>query len=186
MKKGTWIILSILGGIILLTFSTQKGRSIVSEAIKALSNLGLSLIQRFEGLRLSVYQDEEGNWTIGWGHLVKATDPYYPYGDVTTITREEADQLLAQDTQEAQDAVNRLVSVPINQNQFDALTSFVFNTGEGAFAYSTLLSDLNNGDYNSAANEFNKWIYVTDQSGNKFVSNILVSRREQEKQIFLS
>lgn len=181
MKRSTWIILGVIAGIIILTASTQTGREIVSEVIRKLSNTGLNLIKRFEGLRLQVYQDEAGNWTIGYGHLVKPGESYYPYGPITSITTDQAETLLEQDTADAQNAVNTYVTVPLNQNQFDALTSFVYNIGSGAFSNSTLLQYLNNGDYQNAADQLDQWVNAGGQR-----SSILVSRREQEKQIFLS
>ncbi|SRR5258706_9970976 len=166
MKWWPWIIAGVVLGIVLVGGGVY---------------VTLQLVQQFEGLRLTVYQDEAGKWTIGWGHLVVPGDPYYPYGDVQEITREEADALLKQDLATAEATVRRLVEVPITKNQRAALVSFVFNLGENHFASSTLLRKLNNGDYDGAAAEFDKWVHV----GVK-VSNDLVARREQEKQLFLT
>ncbi len=85
------------------------------------------------------------------------------------------------DLTEAQSAVRRLVKVPINQNQFDALTSFTFNVGSGNFQSSTLRRLLNEGDYTGASNEFWKW-----RRSNGKIAGGLVRRRADEKALFLT
>ena len=81
----------------------------------------------------------------------------------------------------ARNAVLAYSRVPLNENQIDALTSFVYNVGQNAFANSTLLRKLNDGDFNGAADEFMKWIHA----GGKVVQG-LVNRRATEKELFLS
>jgi lysozyme len=105
------------------------------------------------------------------------------------ITREEAERLLRQDLERFEQAVrdraklgargNR-VTVPINQDQFDALVSFAFNVGVGAFNKSTLLKELNRGNYESAKNEFKRWVH----GGGRRLPG-LVSRRDHEAEMFL-
>ncbi len=77
-------------------------------------------------------------------------------------------------------AVNRLVTVPLTQNQFDALISFVFNLGIGNFRTSTLLKKLNAGDYTGAAKEFPPWVRA---DGKQLPG--LIKRRDAEKALFL-
>lgn len=77
--------------------------------------------------------------------------------------------------------VTKLVKVPLNQNQFDALVSFEFNIGYGAFNSSTLLKLLNQGKYIDAANQFERWVYA-----NKKVLPGLVKRRAAEKELFIT
>lgn len=134
----------------------------------------LSLIKGFEGLRLKSYQDSVGVWTIGYGHTKGVTQ-----GD--TITEAKADMFLREDVKDAEDCVNQNVTVSLNQNQFDALVSFVFNLGSGNFTSSTLLRKLNTEDYIGAANEFQKWVYAGGQ-----VLGGLVRRREAETNQFIS
>lgn len=114
------------------------------------SKNGLSLTENFEGCKLNAYQDSVGVWTIGYGRAygVKRGD---------SCTQEQAEQYLTQDVWEAANAVNRLVTAVISQNEFDALTDFVFNLGQGNFASSTMLKLLNDGDHGAAADEFKKW-----------------------------
>jgi lysozyme len=135
----------------------------------------LDLICGFEGCRLSAYLDQGGLVTIGVGH----TGPEVHLGQ--TITQAEAEQLLSQDLSSAEDAVTRLVSVPLNDNQFGALVSFVFNVGAGNFASSTLLKLLNAGLVNEAAEQFVRWDHVAGVS-----SLGLLRRRQAEQGLFLS
>ncbi len=138
----------------------------------SLSQNGVDLIKSFEGLRLNSYQDSAGVWTIGYGHTAGV-------GPGQTITREQAESLLRQDVQWAQDAVRDNVDVPITQNQFDALVSFTFNVGAGAFGSSTLLSKLNGGDYAGAQQEFGRWVHAGGQR-----LEGLVRRRGDEAALF--
>lgn len=117
------------------------------------SDAFVRLVEAREGFRAQKYRDVKGNWTIGFGHLIKPGENY----DGITMTRTEAEQLLFADAQEAADAVNRLVTVPLKQEQFDALTSFVFNIGEGQFSTSTLLRKLNAGHCCAVPDEMRKW-----------------------------
>lgn len=139
-----------------------------------ISQQGIEALKFFEGLRLTVYKDSAGLDTIGYGHLVKPGESF------TTITEAEAEQLLKADISYAEDAVNRLVKVDLDQNQYDALVSFVYNVGAGAFADSTLLKRLNYGDYQGAANELDRW----NKAGGRVIDG-LVSRRYHEKRLFL-
>ena len=106
---------------------------------------GRALIEKFEGLRLTAYQDMVGVWTIGYGH----TGPDVKAG--LTITQQQAEQLLINDLARFNNGVNALVTVKINQNQFDALISFSYNLGLGSLQQSTLLRLLNAGNFQAAA-----------------------------------
>ncbi|MDF7667444.1 lysozyme [Orbaceae bacterium ESL0727] len=137
-----------------------------------ISNNGKQLIKSFESLQLSAYHCPAGILTIGYGHT----------GNVKlgqTISEREADCLLMQDLYQAENSINKLVKVPLSQNQYDALVSFVFNVGTMAFNKSTLLCQLNNRDYVSAANEFLRW-----NKANGVVLAGLVKRRQAEKMLF--
>lgn len=134
---------------------------------------GLALIKGFEQCRLIAYQDQHGVWTIGWGH----TGPEVHEG--LQWTQAQADGALEADLQAAVSAVNRSVRVAVNQNQFDALVSFVFNVGAEAFAGSTLLRLLNGGYPNLAASQFPYWDHVDGVENNG-----LLHRRDAEQQLF--
>ncbi len=134
---------------------------------------GLALTELFEGCRLTAYQDVAGVWTIGYGHTGPDVSPGL------TITQAQAAQLLQQDVASAAACVNQAVTVALNQDEFDALVDFVFNVGRGAFQGSTMMRDLNSGDFADAAGEFDKW----DHAGGKVVAGLL-RRREAEQALF--
>jgi lysozyme len=144
------------------------------EAPRYISDTGLALIKRWEGCRISAYQCPAKVWTIGYGHT-KTCKPGMK------ITLAEAERLLRQDLAEFEQAVSKLVKVPLSQHQFDALVSFAFNVGSGALAKSTLLSLLNRKNYLAAAEEFKRWT----KAGNVTLRG-LVDRRQEEYELFMS
>lgn len=146
---------------------------------KRTSTKGRDLIKTFEGLRLKAYDDGVGVWTIGYGTTIYPNGVKVKRGDV--ITEAQAEVYLQHDLKRFEDAVNRSVLVPLNQNQFDALVSLVYNIGIGAFEKSTLLRKLNGGHYIDAANQFDVW----RMAGGKVMQG-LVNRRAKEKVLFLS
>ena len=131
---------------------------------------GLELLRKSEGFRSSTYSDVAGFATIGFGHKLR---PGESYG--AEITRSQAEEILASDVQVAENAVTRLVRVPLTQGQFDALVDFVFNLGEGRLAASTLLRYLNEGKYDAAAWQLLAW----DHAGSHELA-ALKNRREAE------
>lgn len=117
-----------------------------------------ALLKRVEGLRLRPYLDAAGYPTIGWGHRMLHPESF-PDG----ITEDLAEHMLLCDVDDAESAVNLLVKVPLTQGQFDALCDFTFNLGEGSLAHSTLLRDLNAGQYNAAARQLLLWDHAGAQ-----------------------
>ena len=111
---------------------------------------GISLIKEFEGLSLDAYLCSAGVLTIGYGHTGGIQK-----GD--KITAKKAEELLQDDLKKFENGVLRLVRVPLNQNQFDALVSFAFNLGVGNLGKSALLRKLNDHDFKGAASEFVRW-----------------------------
>jgi lysozyme len=144
-------------------------------ARRHISQRGLALLKQFEGLKLTAYRDIGGKLTIGYGHLIRPGETYQ------TITQAQADKLLRQDVKLAEAIVKRQVKVPLNQNQYDALVSFIYNIGEGHFRRSTLLKELNQRDYASAAEELLRWKHVKGVE-----SRGLLRRRQTEKALFLA
>lgn len=142
------------------------------------SQSGVNLIKGFEGKRLNAYDDGVGVWTIGFGTIKYPDGVRVKKGD--TCTEARAELYLKNDLVNFEKAINRLVEVPLNQNQFDALASFTYNLGETNLSSSTLLKKLNAKDYTGASNEFLKW----NRAGGK-VLNGLVRRREAERNLFL-
>lgn len=137
------------------------------------SDDGIHDIEGYEGKEHKAYQDTGGVWTNGVGH----TGPDVHEGQV--VDDLQIFIWLKEDLKEAEDAVNRLVKVPLTQGQFDALVSFVFNLGETQFANSTLLKKLNAGDYDGACNQFQRWVYDEGQ-----IQPGLVKRRHGEAERF--
>lgn len=151
-------LVSYLLPLVLILFSTNVNAS--------------ELIKRFEGLRLEAYLCQAGVWTIGYGHT----------GDVKKgdkITLETAEKLLRADLRRFEAAVDSLVAVKLSEGQREALISFTYNVGIGAFKRSTLLRLLNSGDYKGASKQFMRWI----KAGGK-VSKGLIKRRAAEQRLF--
>lgn len=144
-----------------------------------ISKEGISLIKKFEGLRLKPYLCSADVPTIGYGSTVYANGVKVTLTD-NPITEKEAEELLNKTLKKYIDAVNELVTAPLTQNKFDALVSFVYNVGIENFKRSTLLSRLNNKEVSSAAKEFHRWTKargVTIQG--------LVKRRAEEATLFI-
>lgn len=138
------------------------------------SKTGINLIKQFEGTVLKVYKDAVGKDTIGVGHLIKSGESF------TTLTQQQAEDLLAKDLIQFEVGVTKAVKVPLKQNQFDALVSFSFNLGIGNLNSSTLLKKLNVGDYQGASSEFERW----NKAGGVVLKG-LTRRRLAEKELFL-
>lgn len=117
-----------------------------------LSAAGLELLKRSEGFRSHMYKDVNGFPTIGYGHRLLHPDSF-----LEGISEAQADEILASDVREAEQAVQRMVKVPLTQGQFDALVDFCFNLGAGRLASSTLLKVLNGGRYAEAAEQLLRW-----------------------------
>lgn len=142
-----------------------------------LSQEGIDLIKKYEGLSLKAYKVAgagEKYWTIGYGHY----SPDVKEHDV--ITKAEAEEILKKELHRFEAGVEELVTVGINQHQFNALVSFSYNVGLGALKNSTLLKLVNARDFKGAAKEFDKW---TKAGGN--VLKGLVTRRNEEQALFL-
>ena len=140
--------------------------------IKSMSTAGMALTMFYEGCKLEAYQDGGGVWTIGFGHTKDVKE-----GD--SCNYEQAIDFLQVDIISAVNAVNRLVTVDLNQNQFDALVDFTFNLGARALTNSTLLRLLNSGNYEGAALEFHKWNH-----DNGVEVSGLTKRRAAETKLF--
>lgn len=139
------------------------------------SKNGLELIKRHEGCRLTAYKCPAGVWTIGFGHTGADVGPGM------TITLQRAEELLIEDIRWAEEAVNR-ENLRLNQNQFDALVSFVYNVGAGNFRSSTLLKMLRvNPESLNIRTELNKWCKA---KGSTLPG--LALRRKQEAELYFS
>ena len=152
------------------------------------SDKGRKFIEQFEGLFLHAYDDHNdhvvqpgqaviGTLTIGYGHTDAAGPPKVYPGQV--ITEADADAILAADLASVEIEVQHLVKVPLNQNQFDALVSFQFNTGWLAHPHCSLLNALNAGNYQLADDDF----MLYDRASGQVLPG-LVRRRAAEKAMF--
>lgn len=147
---------------------------------KVINKEGLDLIESFEGFSPKPYKDVAGIWTIGVGSIyglngkrVKASHRH--------ISKQEALQLMERDLKTTEVKITQLIEVPVTQNQFSALCSFVYNVGSGAFQRSTARMKLNRSDYDGCANEFLRWKYA----GKRAIPGLL-RRRKAERELFLS
>jgi len=138
------------------------------------SSKGIALIKEFEGLRLKAYKCPGGVWTIGYGHTVGVKSGM-------VITERQAEEYLKADLIAFEKYLNGL-GLAINQNQFDALISFIYNVGTGNFSRSTLLRKVRvNPLDNSILDEFLKWVY---SKGHVFPG--LQRRRLAEMKLYFS
>lgn len=137
-----------------------------------ISKRGLQFIRKWEALRLVAYKDGGGVWTVGYGH----TENVYAG---MTISEPQAESLLRTDVLVVEQALRQLVTVPLGQSEYDALSSFVFNVGREQFRTSTLLRMLNSMDYDGAADQLLRWVH----DNGKEVQG-LVNRRRDERLMF--
>ena len=179
----------------------------------SISPAGLSLIKRHESCRLRAYLCPANRLTIGYGHVIlpkfdaarfglkadqvarmiaesqTAKRITSEAGRALVIRQAVADALLDRDTSQVALFLRSTAQlITLNQNQFDALASFIFNVGQGNYATSTLRKRLLAGDYAGVAAEFGRWIYGPDgpdADHDKDVLPGLVERRAEERDLFL-
>lgn len=133
---------------------------------------GLALIKKFEGCELTAYQCSAGVWTIGYGHTKSVTEGM-------EITNDIANEMLEAEVCEYENYINEHVSVPLEQNQFDAMVSWVYNLGPANLVSSTLLKVLNAGDYADVPAQIKRW----NKAGGQTLDG-LIRRREAESLLF--
>lgn len=138
------------------------------------SAAGRAAIAQREGNKLKAYRDTKGIWTIGVGHTAAAGAPAPKAG--MSITAAQSDEILSRDLATFEAAVNKAVTVPLSQGQFDALVSLALNIGAGAFAQSTLVKRLNAGNVAGAADAFMMWNKPSE----------IIGRRKTEQKQFLA
>jgi lysozyme len=154
-----------------------------------ISSAGLEFLKLCESVKLLPYLDTAGKLTIGVGHLL--TQSEIRYGSIIIqgvsvdfhrgLSPQQVSDLLRQDLVRFERAVNKLVQVPLTQNQYDALVSFSFNVGVHNFKNSTLLKVLNQGDYTAVPDQLRKW-----RKSGGVVTRGLVNRREAEVKLWNS
>lgn len=168
--------------------SRIKERKVTMSEMK-ISASGLAHLKTVEAFVPTLYNDgpkrNTGHCTIGYGHLVHyepCDSVKYPSESqfINGITIKKATVILLNDVAIAEKSVNRLVTVPMTQNQYDALVSFVFNVGSKGFASSTLLKVINARQIERAPSAFRMW----NKTGGR-VSPGLINRRQAEIDLFL-
>ena len=151
------------------------------------SERGKDLIKQFESCRLESYADPKTcgpPFTCGWG----STGP--SIGPETVWSQEQADERFDEDLAQFEKMVTDAVTVPLTQNQFDALVSIVYNVGPGSKSKdgilhlrdggpSTLIRCLNAGSYDLASEQFLRWV-----SPGSSVTKGLLRRRTAERELF--
>ena len=136
------------------------------------SQEGISLIKSFEGCELTAYRCSADVPTIGYGHTVGVSD-----GD--TCTQEEAETMLAEDLVEFEDYVKNYVESELQQNEFDALVAWTYNLGPANLKESTMLKELNSGNFEEVPRQMKRW----NRAGGEVLDG-LIRRREAESRLF--
>lgn len=156
--------------------------------LKQMSDHGRNLLMQWEGFRTKVYDDGAGYLTIGVGHALTATEKVSgkldidgaPVSFADGISEEQVQSLLSSDLKVYELALNEAITTDLTQNQFDALVSFCFNVGVGAFRSSTVLKDVNGGNLADVPGALRMW----DKAGG-VVNKGLANRREKEVGLWL-
>ena len=151
---------------------TETTSAISTNEALSINQHGIDLIKEEEGLRLESYS-AGGRSYIGYGHQQKP-------GDASSITEAQAEALLRKDVEGAEAAVQRMVTVPVNVNEFSAMVSFAYNLGEGGFSRSRVLAAINTGDHSGAAEAF----LTHNTVGGEF-NQVIYDRRVKERALFL-
>ena len=141
------------------------------------SQVGLDLITRWEGLKLTRYTCIAGKPTIGVGHVILPGENYQ------TITKEQAMDILAKDVERFEKAVKKHITAKLNQNQFDALVSFIFNTGEGGIVNTNVQNAINSGNFGEVPARLLEWSKARI-NGVLQTNQGLYNRRLSEGQLF--
>jgi len=156
------------------------GAIVILSLLMATKSKANEIIALFEGKENEAYQDQGGVWTVGYGSTWYR-DENRPVKKGDKITDEKALEWLKLAVKDIQDDTLKLVKVPINQNQKDALTSLAYNIGKGAFSKSTLLKSLNQGSPKIiVADQFLRWNKVNGK-----INTGLTIRRQKERELFL-
>jgi lysozyme len=150
------------------------------------SKTGIELIKKHEGFVPTVYSDPAGLPTIGYGTYLNTPELISEYTG-TTITEEEATALLVDHVRaKVEPVINAYVDVDINQNQYNALASFIYNLGSGNFKNSTLLSKINSGASESEIRyQFSRWNKATVNGVLTELAG-LTTRRSDEANLYFS
>lgn len=143
------------------------------------SQKGLDLIKEFEGFVPTTYLCPAKIPTIGYGHTGKVDGKTLDMNNKITISRQKAEELLREDVKSFELLVKKYITVPLTQNQFDALVSFTYNLGGESLRNSTLRKVLNQGKYNEVSTQLMRWVFA---NGKRLEG--LIRRRAAEADLF--
>lgn len=150
---------------------------------QTLSTKGFTLLKQLEGLRTRAYLDGAGVPTIGYGNTYHPNGVKVKLGDV--ITADQADSYLRSIVQDYENTVRKIITVPLTQNQYDALVCFVYNIGSTAFINSSVDDKLNAGDVEAALLAWSRHNKIRNpKTGQLEVSTGLNNRRAAEIKLF--
>ena len=139
-----------------------------------ISQRGLDLIKRYEGIKLKPYRCPAGLWTVGCGHLI-GNGNMLPDSWNRKFTIEEVNALLATDVYRFERGIERYISAKLTQGMFDALVSFSFNLGLGTLQRSSLRQKINRGDYEGAKKVLLKY----NKAGGKVLKGLDLRRKDE-------
>jgi len=137
----------------------------------------INLIKKWEGCKLESYKCSAGHWTIGFGNTFYEDNTKVKQGD--KITQKRAEALLVNLLPKFESIVNKKITISLNQNQFDSLVSYTWNTGGS----STLFSMINRKASNKEIREWFETKYIT--AGEKVLQG-LVNRRKEEANLYFT
>jgi lysozyme len=140
----------------------------------------LEMLAHHEGVRQKPYKCPAGLWTVGVGHLI-GNGLTLPDSWNRKFSLEEVYAILAKDVEKFERGVNRYITLPLKQSEFDAILSFAFNLGLGTLQRSTLRARLNRGDKVGAIQSLLKY----NKAGGKVLKG-LDNRRKDEAALFNS
>ena len=145
-----------------------------------ISQNGLNFIKRWEGCVLKQYICPAGKPTIGIGHVVLLNESF-----PSVITEDQALEILRKDVLRFETAIKKYITVILNQNQFDALLSFIFNVGEGGIKNTNVAQLINGGKFDKVPKALEEWSKFK-VNGQLKVNQGLLNRRKAEGELFIS
>lgn len=150
--------------------------------LREINKDGLEHLKHCESL-VEQAKQIRGTWVIGYSHTADKSNVIDAPHEGMTITEEKATEVLLADIKPTEEAIANLVTTKLNDYQYAALVSFVFNIGVDNFKDSTMLRKINDGDLEGATEEFAKWVYTTEDN-KKVISLGLVNRRLRESNLW--
>ena len=178
MNKHNLLFIGMITALLGYLSVAPKGQYYVKRFAKMVSDNGIKFLQNLELFSSKAYWDVKG-WSIGYGHFMGANK----LEDNISLAR--AIELMKNDLNWVEKAIKNRVHVTLNQNQYDALVSFVYNVGDANFASSSLLTKINASDFVGASHVFSLYNKIR-KNGQLVVSQSLVTRREKERALFVS